>query len=121
MTLDEERVEQQELRDEDRLMLIFAYLGPLALVSLIAGRNDFVKWHAKQGILISLSAVATFVLLRPFHALFYLIWGFLGDLFFAAEILVLIGFLAVAVLCLVRALEGERFRLPLFSDIADRF
>jgi uncharacterized membrane protein len=118
---DDERLEPEELGDEDRVLLIFSYMGPLSIVSLIAARKEFVKWHAKQGLILFLAAVATFLLLRPFHALFYLIWGFLGDLFLTVEILVLVGFLIIAILCLVRALEGERFRLPFFSEVADRF
>jgi uncharacterized membrane protein len=119
--VDEERLEPEELSDEDRVLLIFSYMGPLAIVSLIAARRDFVKWHARQGLVLTVATAATFLLLRPFHALFYLIWGFLGDLFLTAEILVLVGFLIIAILCMVRALEGERFRLPFFSEIADRF
>jgi len=118
--LEEEDAELEELGDEDKLLLIFAYMGPLSLVSLIASKKDFVKWHAKQGLLLSLTAFATFIILRLPHAICYMIWGFLGDLFFTAELLILVGFLLVAILCMVRALEGERFRVPFFSEFADR-
>ena len=112
---------EEELGDEDRLLLIFAYMGPLSLVSLAAGRKEFVLWHAKQGLLLAVAAFVTFVLLRIPHSLCYMIWSFLGDLFLSVELLVLAGFLLVAILCMVRALEGERFRLPFFSEFADRF
>jgi len=118
--VEDERAEQEFLGDEDRLLLIFAYMGPLALVSLVAARRDFVKWHAKQGLVLALAALGTFIVLRPFHALFYLIWKFLGDLFLSVEILVLVGFLILAILCMVRAIEGERFRIPFFAELADR-
>jgi len=118
--VEDERAEQEFLGDEDRLLLIFAYMGPLALVSLVAARRDFVKWHAKQGLVLALAALCTFIVLRPFHALFYLIWKFLGDLFLSVEILVLVGFLILAILCMVRAIEGERFRIPFFAELADR-
>ena len=112
---------EEELGDEDRLLLIFAYMGPLSLVSLVAGRREFVLWHAKQGLLLTLAALVTFVVLRIPHSLCYMIWSFLGDLFLTVELLVLAGFLLVAILCLVRALEGERFRIPFLSEFADRF
>jgi uncharacterized membrane protein len=112
---------EEELGDEDRLLLIFAYMGPLSLVSLVAGRREFVLWHAKQGLLLALAALVTFIVLRIPHSLCYMIWSFLGDVFLTLELLVLAGFLLVAILCLVRALEGERFRIPILSEFADRF
>lgn len=130
MELEEERQEQEgepepfvpvALRDEDRLLLILAYMGPLALVSLAAGRNDFVRWHGRQGLLLGVATLVTFVALRPVHTLFYLIWGFLGQIFLTIELLVGVGFFLVAIFCLVRALEGAKFRLPLLGDIVDRF
>ena len=42
----------QELSDQDRILLVFGYLGPLAIVALVATRREFVKWHAKQGLLV---------------------------------------------------------------------
>jgi len=127
--LEEERLEQEgeqenlvpvALRDEDRLLLILAYMGPLALVSLAAGRNEFVRWHGRQGLLLSVAALVTFVVLRPVHTLLYLIWGFLGQVFLSIELLVGVGFFLVAIFCLVRALEGARFRIPLLGEIVDR-
>ena len=46
-----------ELTDQDRVLLVFGYLGPLALVSLIASRRELVKWHAKQGLLLAAAVV----------------------------------------------------------------
>ena len=82
MNLDDERPLGEEepvvpvaLRDEERLLVIFAYMGPLAFVSLAAARHDLVRWHARQGILLGSLALLTFVLLRPFHALSYKIFA----------------------------------------------
>lgn len=109
------------LKDEDRLLLILSYMGPLAIVALAAGRNEFVRWHARQGLLLASAALATFVILRPVHALLFAIWGFLGQIFLSVEILVGIGFFLVSIFCLVRALEGLRFRVPLLGTLLDRF
>jgi hypothetical protein len=49
----------QELSDQDRVLVVFGYLGPLALVALIASRREFVKWHAKQGLALWLSVLAS--------------------------------------------------------------
>ena len=128
MNLDEERPLGEEeplvpvaLRDEDRLLVIFAYLGPLALVSLVAARNEFVRWHARQGLLLGSTALLTFVILRLPHALLYKIWPFLGEIFQTFEILIGFGFFLTAMLCLVRGLDGNRFKIPFLADIVERF
>ena len=55
----------QELSDQDRILLVFGYLGPLALVTLVASRREFVKWHAKQGLaLLDLSGAAGLMIWR---------------------------------------------------------
>jgi uncharacterized membrane protein len=118
----EERL-TSELTDEDRILLLFAYLGPLAVVSLVASRKEFVKWHAKQGLLLLFVAAALYLLLRSVHLL--LMQGpwlvrFLGGLFWTLVGLSALGLGVLLLLCVVRALEGERFKVPLLGDLADR-
>ena len=111
----------QELTDEDRLLLVFGYLGPLALVALVATRREFVKWHAKQGLALFATLAALYPLLRFVR---YLIdrwlWSVFGELFRAALWLAVVGGVVTMLLCIIRALEGERFRLPVLGEIADK-
>ncbi len=108
----------QALRDEDRLMLVFAYLGPLSLVPLFASSDRFVRWHARQGTMLGLGLVAIAALLAPFDWLFSMV-PLLGRLFRIAEIFVLLGYFAVLGFCIERALAGQRFRIPWLADLAD--
>lgn len=117
---EEEPVGPDPMLDEERLLIIFAYMGPLAFVSLAAARSSFVRWHARQGLLLAVLTLVTFVVLRPLHTLTYIIWPFLGEVFLTMEILVGFGFFLLAVLCLVRGLERTRFRIPFLADLADR-
>ena len=57
-----------ELSDQDRVLLVFGYLGPLALVSLVASRREFVKWHAKQGLVLTAVLLGLYIVLRAIHA-----------------------------------------------------
>ena len=111
-----------EITDQDRILLVFAYLGPLALVSLVVSRRELVKWHAKQGALLGATVVAAYLVLKPLHLFLlnnrYLWW--LGELFWAAVGLAALGMLVLLLLCIVRALEGERFKVPVLGDLADR-
>jgi uncharacterized membrane protein len=112
-----------ELSDEDRILLVFAYLGPLAVVSLVASRKEFVKWHAKQGLLLAFAAAALYVLLKAIHLLLQqgpLLIRFLGELFWTLVALTSLGLGVLVLLCVVRALEGERFKVPLLGDLADQ-
>ena len=71
--MEDEPVERRILSDEERVLVIFAYMGPLAIVALAAARGEFVKWHARQGLLLTGTAVVTFLLLRIPHSLLYLV------------------------------------------------
>jgi uncharacterized membrane protein len=111
-----------ELSDQDRVLLVFDYLGPLALFSLVASRRELVKWHAKQGLVLTATVAALYVLVRPVYLLLRKhAWPFFGDLFWAAISLVGVGILLLMLMCIVRALEGERFKIPVLGDLADRF
>jgi uncharacterized membrane protein len=110
-----------ELTDQDRILLVFDYLGPLALGSLVATRKEFVKWHAKQGILLSVTVVVAYLALRALHAMIAgWLWGVVGRLIWAGAYLSALGALVLIFLCIVRALEGERFKIPILGDLVDR-
>jgi uncharacterized membrane protein len=109
----------QELSDQDRILLVFGYLGPLALVALVATRREFVKWHAKQGLLLTVALVLSYGVLRFVHALIGR-WAFFSELFWAAVWMALLGVFVAMLFCIVRGLEGERFKLPMLGDLADR-
>ncbi|MEW5807129.1 MAG: hypothetical protein AB1756_07280 [Acidobacteriota bacterium] len=116
--MEEEKLEV-EIKDEDRVMLVFSYLGPLSIVSILTARKEFIKWHAKQGFIFFILWMALFVVLQPFYLFFKLIW--LGWLFLTIEILIGLGIFALAFFCMVRGLEGEKFKIPFIGDLADRF
>jgi uncharacterized membrane protein len=111
----------QELGDQDRVLILFGYLGPLAIVALVASRREFVKWHAKQGLMLWLSLAVLYPLLRfTRFVVDRYFWAVLGEMLSAAVWLVVAGVALAAIICIIRALEGERFRLPLFCELADR-
>ena len=110
----------QELTDQDRVLLVFAYLGPLALLSLIAARREFVKWHAKQGALLALLTSVLWLLARGLYLLIRpKLWAWLGVLFGTLAGLTALGLALLLLFCIVRGLEGERFKIPLLGDLAD--
>jgi uncharacterized membrane protein len=109
-----------------RLMVILAYLWPLAMIPFALEKKDpEVRWHARNGIALFLSEVAlwaAFLLghfllilsrsLAPFSRLFSIIQLFF---FFCVCVFVVHG------LCIINGLRGRRFRIYRISEIADRW
>jgi uncharacterized membrane protein len=111
----------QALTDQDRMLVVFAYLGPLALVSLLASRREFVKWHAKQGLVLSATLVVIYPILKFVHfVLDRWLWAVFGELFWIAVWMTVVGIVVTMLVCIIRGLEGERFRLPMLGELADR-
>lgn len=100
------------------IMLILAYLSVLALIPLLTEKEDQeVQWHSKNGLVIT----AFWIIL----AIALTILGFipvLGQVLGCLAMpLIGLGGLVVFILCIVKALNGERFRLPVVSDYADKW
>jgi uncharacterized membrane protein len=111
----------QELTDQDRVLLVFGYLGPLSLVSLVASRREFVKWHAKQGLVLSATLVVIYPVLSFVHfVLDTWFWAVFGELFWIGIWMTVVGIFMAMLVCIVRGLEGERFKLPVLGELVDR-
>jgi uncharacterized membrane protein len=116
----EEEPLDQELSDQEKVLLVFGYLGPLALVSLLTSRREFVKWHAKQGLVLSAILALLYPVLSLVHFVMDGIWSVFGRLVEVAVWMIVLGFFVAMLVCIVRALEGERFKMPIVGDLADR-
>ena len=111
----------QDLTDQDRVLVVFGYLGPLALVSLLASRREFVKWHAKQGLVLFGTLAVVYPLLKFVHFLLdRFLWAVFGELFWIGVWMIVVGILVTMLVCIIRGLEGERFKLPMLGELADR-
>ncbi len=100
------------------LMIILSYLGILALVPLLTKKDDpDVQWHAKNGLVLG---VAWFVLWFVFFVAGWMLpWGIQAALGTIGCVLA-VAFLAVDIIALVKAINGERFRIPVVTDIAEK-
>ena len=117
----EQDPQDQALSDQDRVLLVFGYLGPLSLVSLVASRREFVKWHAKQGLILFASLVVVYPILKFIHfVLRRTLWPVFGELFWIGAWMVIAGIGMMMLVCIIRGLEGERFKVPMLGDLADR-
>lgn len=99
-------------------MLVLSYLTFLGFIPLFAARgNREVRWHAVNGLLlfgtvVVIGIVATIVgVLIPALSCVYPILMFF----------VLILYTIIAILAIVKALDGQRLVVPGISKYADRF
>ena len=84
-------------------------------------RDRFVRFHALQSLLFVAAVVATAVLLRLISLVLLILPGF-GLLFMLLMLtIVAIGLGIVWLLLVVKALQGEPFRLGLIGQLAERY
>ena len=100
------------------LMVVLAYLWILALIPLLTKKDDReVQWHAKNGLAILGAEIAVWLV---FFILGFVVPDIAGCGLSMISCVVWIGFLVVRILCIVKATSGQRFRVPVVSDFADK-
>jgi hypothetical protein len=104
------------------LMILLAYLWPLALVPLFMTRDDpEVQWHARHGLALTAAEVLGLVALIAviaLGALASLVIGFMLGVFIVAAAIAILGLHALAI---VKGLNGRRLYVPGISDLVNRF
>lgn len=100
-------------------MIVLSYLGILALIPLIMKKDDKeIQWHAKNGLVLCVAYIIVTVL-----------WSLVSN-FLPATLGCALGFvscgigiayLAVIIMAILKGVKGERFRVPMLSDFADKF
>jgi uncharacterized membrane protein len=100
------------------IMLVLSYLGILSLIPFFIKKDDpEVQWHAKNGVALLLAEVAWCVAQIAIAFAHIPVLGCVSGL---VGCLVWIGFLAISILCIVKAVNGQRFRIPMITDMAEK-
>lgn len=93
-------------------MLILAYVWILALIPLLVEQRDpEVQWHAKNGLVLTAAEIAIYIVLS--------IVGILGGCVIMP--IVSLAAIVIRIVGIMKALNGERFRIPGVSDLADQW
>ena len=103
------------------LMVILSYLGLLALIPLLTKKDDReVQWHAKNGLVLAVVWCALWIVL--FLASIFLRGALapLGCGIGLVQCIVFIGFLVLDVIAMVKAINGQRMRIPMVTDLAEK-
>jgi hypothetical protein len=104
------------------VMIVLAYLWPLALVPLLLEKHDpEVQWHAKHGIVLMIAELVllfAYVMMTSIVSLASLGLGIVLSLFL---IFAWVGVLAVHVVAILKGINGTRLIIPAISEYASRF
>lgn len=103
------------------LMLILSYLYPLSLVPFFVEKeDDYIQWHAKQGVVMFvvefIVAIVFFVLSMAINAF----TGCLGCFLYLPQMFFHLALLIARIICVVKGLDGERYRVPLMADWSEK-
>ena len=102
----------------DTLMLVLSYLGILALIPLIVKKDDReVQWHARNGLAIF---IAYIILIVAWQIILHFLPSALSCGLSLVGCVLWIGYLVLIIMAIVKATKGERFRLPVVSEFADK-
>jgi uncharacterized membrane protein len=97
-------------KENQTLMGVLAYLGPLVIVSYFMAKEDpFIKFHIKQGIVLLIIEIVIWLL----GSMFWSLWMVMELLNFFVFVLVIIGIFNVA--------ERKEKELPLVGSFSHYF
>lgn len=100
------------------LMVVLSYLWILFLIPLLTKKEDSeVQWHAKNGAAIFGTEIVLWIL---FFVLGRFMPGFVGCGLATIECAIWLGFLVLRVVCIVKGVGGQRFRIPIITDFAEK-
>jgi len=119
LTADESPVRPEDLDEEDKVMLVFSYLWVLALVPFMVTRREYVRWHAKQGLILSGVACVVFFAMIFVGAVLATVTRVFAWLFAFALLNLVFLYMALALVCMVKALRGERWAIPFLGDLVE--
>ena len=101
-------------------MVVLSYLWILALIPLLTKKDDKeVQWHAKNGLAILGAEIIVWILFMIIGIVARRIL-FMGCGIATVECVIWIAFLVIRIMCIVKGVGGQRFRVPLISDFADK-
>jgi uncharacterized membrane protein len=102
------------------LMVVLSYLWILCLIPLLTKKDDSeVQWHAKNGLAILIAEIVLWIALTIVGIVLRRIM-FLGCGLTVVNCVVWLGFLVIRIMAIMKGVNGQRFRVPVISDFADK-
>lgn len=100
---------EERLIEEGKFFAVISYISFLCVVSLLLKKdNKFALFHAKQGLVLFVVEVVTFII-----SIIPVLGWFLG-------VVGMVVFILISLWGILQSLLGNYSRLPLLSDVADK-
>jgi hypothetical protein len=104
------------------VMIVLAYLWPLAIVPLLLEKDDAdVQWHAKHGLVLLAAELLLLVGLAVLTGLVGLATFAFGCALSMFMILIWVAILGVHIVAMIKGMGGTRLIIPGISEYANRF
>ena len=96
--------------------------GIVFLVIEPYNRNRFIRFHAFQSIFFTIAVIAAYIALAIIGTVLHIIlpWGLVLALMGLLHLAVWLGSLVLWVLLLVKAYQGQRWKLPIIGGLAEK-
>ena len=102
------------------IMIVLAYLGILAVIPLVAEKEDReVQWHAKHGLVLLVAEIAISIIISVLGSV--VSFADAGCSGCMASSLFWVVVMVVHILAIVKGVNGQRLIIPGLSDFANRF
>ncbi|MEA2236765.1 MAG: hypothetical protein QOC81_1489 [Thermoanaerobaculia bacterium] len=103
------------------IMIVLSYLWILALIPLLTKKDDpEVQWHAKNGLALLGAEIICWIGFTILSIILSKVMSTLSCGIGLVQCAVWIGFLVVRVMCIVKGVGGQRFRVPVVTDMAEK-
>lgn len=100
---------------DNKTSALLAYLlgivGGIVFYSI--SKDSFVRFHAMQSILLSIAMVVVW------FVFFIIMW--VVPFFFFLSWIFWLGLLAIWIIAMIKAYQGERFKLPIIGQMAENY
>lgn len=102
--------------EQNKIYAILAYIGILFIVPLlVAKESPFAKYHTNQGVVLFIIGIATSIGLSFFNTFIdFFVFNFI---FGITSCIVSLGWLALAIMGIMNAAQGEMKPLPVIGGI----
>jgi uncharacterized membrane protein len=99
--------------DANIAAMLAYFVIPAFIFLVMKETSRFVRFHSMQAIILWITSILISIVLRVF-----LMIPFIGLLVIPIWMLVALGLFIVWIICMIKAFQGEEFKLPIIGDIA---
>ena len=114
-------VQQSEMAENVAGFLCYLVGWVTGLVFFLIDKRPFVRFHAKQSITLFGGMAIAWAIIWTMTLMFGFIGGiYIAGLLWAVSLLVYLGIFILWIVLMIKAYQGERFRVPVVADIAEQ-